>query len=143
MTLAVVLAERAAGLADRDARRMTAALDHLRRSVNIADDLGLVEEAGRSRVHLVGVLAMSGDLAAAAAEADRAAAVLRGGDRARLVLQRANLALAMGDTVSALDGFMRALPGLRRTGDVESEAKLHNNRALALLQRGRPDTAAV
>src|SRR6185295_15647093 len=94
-------------------------------------------------VYLCGALAMAGELAAAIDEADLAEGALRGGDRARLVLQRANLALAMGDAGDALDGFRRALPGLRRAGDTESQAKLHNNRGLALLQRATLAAAAA
>src|SRR3954454_21624468 len=106
--LEAVVAEHTAGIAARDERRMAAALEHLRRSVDMADRAGLREEARRSRVSLCGVLAMTGDLTAALAEAAQAEPVLRGGDRTRLVLQRANLALAAGDTDGAIDGFKRA-----------------------------------
>lgn len=109
---------------------------HLRRAVAVAVDAGLSDEEARSRVSLAGALALRGEQEAAAEQLDVAAPHLRGLDLARLHLQRANLFLVQGRPDDALAGYRIALRSVRRTGAVEWEAAVLNNRGLVHAQRG-------
>jgi tetratricopeptide (TPR) repeat protein len=127
---AASLAERALGLAAREAYDMDAAVAHLRRAVHIAQRAGLELPAAQARVHLSGTLALRGDGAGALREADRAAAVLDGPDLALLQAQRAFILQMQGRLAEALDGYQRVLPAFRRAGDRQREAKALHNRGL-------------
>ncbi|MEA2703067.1 MAG: hypothetical protein QOD63_1012 [Actinomycetota bacterium] len=128
--------ELALGEAAGDRREIDTAVTHLRRAVRIAQAAGLDAQAGRARVVLAGLLGLRGDFAGADREAARAAAVLEGSDLARLNAQRAYIDYTRGRLTEALDGFQRALPGLRRAGDTWFEASVLGNRALVLAHQG-------
>ncbi|MGI8876031.1 MAG: CHAT domain-containing protein [Egibacteraceae bacterium] len=128
---AVAVAERALGLAARADNDLSASSRHLRRAIRVAERHGLASLAAQARVSLFGTLAFRGDFAAAFREADRAGAGLRGVDRGRLELQRANVLLLQGDRlVEALDGLQRALPLFRRANETSLEATVLENRGL-------------
>ena len=107
---------------------LDAALGDLRHSVRVAAALGLTHREAEARMSLVVMLADSGRTHSALAEADRAAAVLRGRDRARLLTQRGLVLQRSGRTDEALACYRSALPALRRYGDEIWEARLLGNR---------------
>ena len=85
------MAERALGLAAVEQGRPQTAVAHLRRAVAAAERVGLTQRVGEARMSLSWALALRGATGAALEEAERAAAVLRGRDRARAQAQRALL----------------------------------------------------
>jgi hypothetical protein len=130
------VATRVLGLAARQRDDYPAALDLLRRSLDIAEAHGLASEASEARLQLVPTLALTGDAASALREAALAAPHLRGRDLARLRLHEANVLLIEGRLDDALARYRAALPGLRRAGDEHNEADLLNNRAMVCAGRG-------
>lgn len=131
------VAQRALGLAARERHDLEASLDHLRRAVRIAERHGHVIEAGRARISLFGTLAYGGDFAGALREADRAAATVRGVDRARLELQRAVVLMWQGERLDeALGHLNRAIRPFRRAGERSLEAAALHNRGLVHCYRG-------
>lgn len=127
---------RALGLAARERHDIETALVHLRLAVRVAEGAGLATSAAEARMSLVGALALGGEWSKAKREADRAAAVLRGAQLARLETQRAHLCIEQGRLDEALLGFRRALPVLRRSGDRLGEAFALDARGVAHFYRG-------
>jgi tetratricopeptide (TPR) repeat protein len=132
----IVVARRALGLAARQLQDLASAQTELRTAVRIAERAGLARRAGEARLSLALVLSYLGRQRAAMRAIERAATELRGQDRARLHMQRALLLQRMGRTDEALDGYRRALTGLRRHGDRLWEARLLVNRGLLRAYRG-------
>jgi tetratricopeptide (TPR) repeat protein len=128
--------ERALGLSDRALHDLRGAQQHLSRAVRCAERGGLGMLAAQARLNLAGVFILRGEPTLALRELDQAAPALTGGDRARLEFQRATVRYSQGELGAALDGYRRALVGLRRAGDTLFLAKLHNNRGLLHLYRG-------
>ena len=126
---AVSTAQRAAALALKEMGDLASAEQRLRS--------GLRSTAGRSargeaqaRMSLAFILLERGHTRAALGQADRAAAGLSGVDGARLLGQRALVLQRAGHTNQALAAYAKAMPALRRAGDVAWEARLLNNRGL-------------
>ena len=129
-------AEHALGLAARRAGELSASLEHLERAIRAAERHGLEELAAEARVSLLPTLMHCGDLEGAEREAEKAAPAARGAARARLELHRATVLMLQGRLDEALEGYRRALPALRRCGDVAGEANLLNDRGLLQCRRG-------
>ena len=140
---AACMAERALGLAARQAFEIDSALGHLRRAVRIAERGGLVLQAAQARVQLSGILAVRGEFPAALREADRASPTLRGGDLALLQAQRAFILQMQGRLADALEGYRLVLPAFRRSGDTFHEAKALHNRGLLHYHLGALGAAEV
>jgi tetratricopeptide (TPR) repeat protein len=130
------MAERALGLAARGEHDLDGSLAHLRRSVRIAERHGLAELAAEAGISLAGTLALGGRHAAALRQLDRAMPALSGLALARLHMQRATILMMQDRYEEALEGWRRALPELRRAGDVTSQATLLGNRGLVHSYRG-------
>ena len=132
-----VTADRALGLVARTLQDLPLAAHHFDRAVTGATSAGMVATAAEIRITLAAVLAASGRTAEALAELDLAASCARGRAAARLQAQRAFIFQRLGSHREALRHYRRALAALRRTGDVESEAKVLMNRAIANAYCGR------
>lgn len=130
-------AERALGLARREVHDLDGAWHHFQTAVRRAADHGLDGAAGLARMSLAGVLAYRGHFHKALQQAQRAADQLQGRDRSEAVLQCGNILFGLGRAEEALERYRVALPGLRRHGDRLSQARLHNNRGLLLIDLGR------
>jgi CHAT domain-containing protein len=141
--LAAVQAERALGMVARAGQDVVAAAAHLGRAIRLAERAGAVELAAHARVSRALALAYAGRVAAAHADLDHAAAVLQGGDLARVELQRAGVLQLQGRLDEADERFGRALPLLSRAGDQEALAVLYNNRGLLRSRRGQLARAEV
>ncbi len=140
---AEAVAARVLGQAARHHDDLPAAAVHLRRSLLVAEEHGLVAEEAEARLQLVPTLALLGDTSAALVEAAAVAPRLRGHSLARLRLQEANVLVFEGRVDDALVKYRAALPGLRRVGDERNEADLRNNRAMAFASRGTLAPAEV
>ncbi|MGQ0467683.1 MAG: CHAT domain-containing protein [Sporichthyaceae bacterium] len=125
---AASIAHRAAGLALADVGDLPHAERRLREATKIAEQHGLDRPAAQARMSLAVVLGARGDLAGALRELDRAEATLRGNDRAEVVAQRAHVFGTAERYEESMAAYGRALPVLRRSGNVRFEA-------LALLNR--------
>ncbi len=125
---AAVVALRARGLARRQMGDIGGAARDLTASVDRAVRLRLRQRQGEARMSLTLVLAESGRTADALAEADRARPLLRGADASRLLAQRALVLQRIGRHDEALACYRAALPGIRRAGDVQWEARSLGNR---------------
>ena len=125
---AAAVALRARALARRCTGDLGGAIDDLRRSVAVAEATGVQRRVGEARMSLVVALADAGRTGESLDEADRARPLLHGADTSRLLAQRALVLQRIGRYGEALDGYRKALPGLRRHGDVLWEARLLANR---------------
>lgn len=123
-------AERALGMAARHDQDMTAAVDHLTRSIRLADRAGASDTAADVRISLALALAYQGRIRGALAELNRAAAALSGPRLARVELQRAAVWQVQGRLDAALAAYDSAQPLLAQAGDTTALAVLHNNRGL-------------
>ncbi|MQA85589.1 MAG: CHAT domain-containing protein [Streptosporangiales bacterium] len=132
----LVVASRALGLAYRELGDADAADQYLRKAIRRAEAAGLDRRAGEARMSLVGVLADRGDLAAALAEADAAAPVLRGADAGRLLAQRALVLGRAGRLDDALASYREALRQVRQERDPRFEAGILNNLGTLQVYRG-------
>jgi tetratricopeptide (TPR) repeat protein len=138
---AASIAERALGLAARGEHDLDGSLAHLRRAVRIAEHHGLAELAAEARISLGGTLALNGGHAAALRQLERAMPALSGLALAKLQMQRATILMMQDRYDEALEGWRRALPELRRAGDLTSQATLLGNRGLVHSYQG--DMAAA
>jgi tetratricopeptide (TPR) repeat protein len=135
--------ERACGDAAIGRREISLAVACLLRAIRVAEGARLPVHAARARGTLATALAARGDFAGADRQAERAAAVLRGHDLARLTAQKANVDYARGRLIEALKGYRQALPALRRAGDVLWEAIVTENRGLILAHQGAFASAVI
>jgi len=133
---AAAMAERALGLVARELDDMASATAHLRRSVEIATSAGLPLRAAQARMSLSLTLAYAGHSEEALRQAELAAPALPPADRGRLEQQRALILQRLGRLDEALEGYRRALPLLRRTGNADDEARLMMNRGVAHAYQG-------
>lgn len=126
---AAAVAHRAAGLALADIDDLPAAVHHFRQAIAIADRHGLCAAAAKARMSLAVSLAGLGKLKASLRELDRAADASRGVDRAEVLAQRALVLGRAGRFAESMALYRKAIPVLRRSGNLRFEA-------LALLNRG-------
>ncbi|MGH3342611.1 MAG: CHAT domain-containing protein [Carbonactinosporaceae bacterium] len=136
------VALRVAGLAHKELGDVRAALRCMRRALQRAERGRLPRRAGQVRMSLVVLLADAGHSEAALAEAERAADVLTGHDAARLFVQRGLVLQRLARTDEALACFRRALPALRRRGDVLWECRTLINRGALHAYQGAHRAAA-
>lgn len=119
----------ALGLATRELGDVEAARSHLTEAVAVAEVAGSARLAANIRSTLAFTLTLLGANRDALAAMDRAEPHLRGGDAARLRMQRALILQRMGRGDEAMDWYRRALPGLQRAGDRIAEVRLRVNRS--------------
>lgn len=125
---AAAIAHRAAGLALGDVGDLPAAERRFRKAIEIASRHGLERPAAQARMSLAVVLGARGRISAALQELDRAEAALQGTDRAEVLAQRGHVLGTADRYEESMAAYRRALPVLRRSGNVRFEA-------LALLNR--------
>lgn len=118
------------GLVAKEQQELDRAVEHLRQAVDAAQRAGLVTRAAQARMSLCFVLVSRGDTDAALAEVDLADGVLHGADGARLQMRRGLVLQRLGRLDAALEAYGRALPALRRSGDLVWEARLLTNRGV-------------
>lgn len=138
---AACVAERALGVAAMQQSRLDDALVHLRAAVRAgrrAADAGLTGEA---RMSLASALMLRGRPRQSAQEIGRALAELDGVAAARALTQRAAISQELGRLDDAFDDLRRALPVLRRAGDVQWATRALSNRGL--LHTARREFAAA
>ena len=134
---------RVRALALRAVGDLTSALEALREAVAVAVALGADRRAAEARMSLVVLLAEVGNVEAALAEADSAAAHLDGVDASRLEAQRGLVLQRAGRSTDALEAYARALPGIEAAGDDVWEARLLGNRGALFAYNGRFDESRV
>jgi tetratricopeptide (TPR) repeat protein len=129
-TAALSTAQQALGLAARERNDVRAALRHQRAAVATARRAGLGPREGQARASLCATYLYAGRTTDAIREAERAAAVSRGLDLARVEMQRAGILARLGRYDESLAAMRPALAALRDEGDDLWEARLLNNRGL-------------
>lgn len=125
---AAAIAHRAAGLALADVGDLPAAERRFRTAIDVAERHGLERPAALARMSLAVVLGARGGISAALQELDRAQTALHGTDRAEVLAQRGHVLGTADRYEESMAAYRRALPVLRRSGNVRFEA-------LALLNR--------
>lgn len=133
---ATSVARRALGVAFRAEGDLQSARAHLDRSIDVAVASGLDCRAAESRVALAAVAAAqgaSGEALSLLAKAERA---LQSEEAGRLEVQRAVILQRLGRLDEAFAGYGRALVLLRRSGDVDGQARALSNRGVLLAYRG-------
>jgi tetratricopeptide (TPR) repeat protein len=132
---AVCVAERAAGVAAMQQSRLDDAIAHLTSAVAAGRRSGARGCTGEARMSLAGALLVRGrpsrsfrHIAAALEELDGVAA-------ARARTQRAAMLQEVGRLDEALEDLRRALPVLRRSGDVPWATRALSNRGLLHISR--------
>ncbi|MGH9277656.1 MAG: CHAT domain-containing protein [Acidimicrobiales bacterium] len=133
---AAAIAKRTMGVAAVHLSDSRAAITHLRQAIRLAETAGDPLLASQARLSLTTALTHAGAIRRALQEADRAAPVLGGVERAALEMQRASILHRLGRLGEAREGYQRALPVIRRSGDTLREARLLNNRGLFHLDSG-------
>ena len=128
-------AERALGVAAMSLRELDPAVRHLRSAVRAGRRAGSRRCAGEARMSLASALVLRGRPAQARREIEVAIAELDGVSGARAGVQRAAILQELGRDDEALEGVRRALPVLRRAGDVEWAARALSNRSLIHVAR--------
>jgi tetratricopeptide (TPR) repeat protein len=139
--VAAATAARALGVARRDGGDLAGAAEAFAAALRAARRAGDAGLAGRVRISLTGLHIVAGDLAAARAEAARAAPLLAAVDRARLEMQMAVAEERAGLLAEAVARYDAAAPVLAAAGDELWSARLRLNRSVALAQLGRLDEA--
>lgn len=134
--LALLIAERALGLAAREQSDLTAARRHLLRSIAIAVQEGFDEEAALSRVRLADIAALRGSTAAALEQFHALDDSATGAARVRSKVHQALLLQRTGQHEEALAQYRRAIPKLRRFGLALEEAQALSNRSILHTYRG-------
>jgi hypothetical protein len=133
---AASIAWRALGLVAMYGHRLELARSHLDRAIAVAADHDLPALGAEARLTLAATIAMSGDVARALAETERAGRSLAGVGRARMQAQRAVMLDFEGRTTEASDAYRAAITGLRRHGDRLWEARARHNRGIMRLEQG-------
>ena len=110
---------------------------HFGRAAELADVSGFEVVAAQVRLQLAIVLVWVGRTDEALHELDIASPFLRDDHRGQLRAQRAFILQRLGRYDDALREFRHALAALRRSGDVESEAKLLMSRGVMHAARGK------
>lgn len=133
----------ALGLALREQGRLEESRRELELALRLADDHQQTTTAARIRSSLALVLFHQGETERALQETEEAGRFLRGADAARTEAQRALILQRLGLHDEALAAYDRALPGLRRYGDVVAEARHLSNRGVLRTYAGDHRGAAA
>jgi tetratricopeptide (TPR) repeat protein len=123
-------AERALGLVAKERNDFRAACEHLRAAVRLGERSTDPRRAAEARMSLSLVLVHCGRTAEAVRQADLAVAAFRGADAGPAHMQRALVLQQLGRFDEALEGYRRALAGVRRSGDRQWEARVLGNRGV-------------
>ncbi|MBX6371394.1 MAG: CHAT domain-containing protein [Acidothermus sp.] len=135
----MVLALRALALATRRLAGPRAALPFAAQALRVA---GAPDEAhAHAQMTHAALLAECGRTRQALAACRAAAEAVRGVARGPVFAQLALLASRAGDLETALQYYRKALPLLRRGGDIHGQCRLFLNRANSLAYAGRLDAA--
>ncbi len=132
---AVSVAERALGLVALHRNDLDLAISRLRASVAAGRRAGAPRYVGEARGSLASALVLRGRPSGAFREIESALRDLDGLAAARALTQRSAILQEMGRVDEALEDLRRALPTLRRSGDVQSVARTLCNRSLLLVRR--------
>ena len=138
---AVCVAERALGVAAIQQSRVDDAVVHLRSAVRSGRRAGERRATGEARMSLASALLLSGRPGHSFHQIGLALAELDGVAAARARTQRAAMLQDLGRLDEASDDLRRALPVLRRAGDVQWATRALSNRGLLHVSR-REFTAA-
>ncbi|KGM00774.1 hypothetical protein, partial [Cellulomonas cellasea] len=138
---AACVAERALGVAAMQQSRLDDALAHLRAAVRAGRRAADARLTGEARMSLASALMLRGRPRQSAQEIGRALADLDGVAAARALTQRAAISQELGRLDDAFDDLRRALPVLRRAGDVQWATRALSNRGL--LHTARREFAAA
>lgn len=131
----VSTAERALGVAAMSVSELDLAVGSLRNAVRAGQRAGLSRCTGEARMSLASALVLRGRPAQARREIEAAIGELDGLAGARAGVQRAAILQELGRDDEALEGVRRALPVLRRAGDVEWATRALSNRSLIHVAR--------
>ncbi len=134
--ITLVILERALGLAERELNDLAAAKRHLRRSIKVAEDAGLLTEAANTKGRLAYVISLAGDTESALAGLDPPIQETSGVTRAQMQMQRALVLQRAGRIDEALAQYRLAIPPLKRGHQYLDEARARNNRAVLHSYRG-------
>lgn len=129
------LAERALGVAAMQQSRLDDAITHLRTAVSLGRRSGVASCAGEARMSLASALLLRGRPAQSFRQIDQAVDELKGVAAARARTQRAAILQEHGRLEAALEDLRRALPVLRRSGDVQWATRALSNRGLLRISR--------
>ena len=131
----VSTAERALGVAAMSVSELDLAVRSLRKAVRAGQRAGSARATGEARMSLASALVLRGRPAQARQEIEAAIGELAGLAGARAGVQRAAIMQELGRDDEALEGVRRALPVLRRAGDVEWATRALSNRSLIHVTR--------
>jgi len=135
------LAHHAAGVVLRDRGDLAGAVAELRKADRLARASGRAERAVDVEATLGVTLAWMGHSRQGLALLDQAVTASRGGAAGRVLMRRASVLKDLGRFREAHQDLCRALPYLRRAGDVIWEARSLTHRAEVLLGLGLPGRA--
>ncbi|MBB2921587.1 CHAT domain-containing protein [Cellulomonas cellasea] len=127
---ALCVAERALGVAAMQQSRLDDAVGRLRAAVRAGRRASDARLTGEARMSLASALMLRGRPRQSAQEISRALAELDGVAAARALTQRAAISQELGHLDDAFDDLRRALPVLRRAGDVQWATRALSNRGL-------------
>ena len=131
----VSTAERALGVAAMSVFELDLAVSSLRKAVRAGQRAGSARYSGEARMSLAAALGLRGRPAQARREIEAAIGELDGLAGARAGVQRAAILQELGRDDEAIEGLRRALPVLRRAGDVEWVTRALSNRSLIHVAR--------
>ncbi len=131
------------GIWERDFGRIATALDHLRRARDLAVRSGSADREADVLATLGAALVHSGRTRQGLRTMERAVARGEGVTAARVLFRRAYVRWVVGDHEGSLSDCRRALPVLRKEGDVIWTARTLTLRATVHLAVGAADRAAA
>ncbi|HET6562880.1 MAG TPA: CHAT domain-containing protein [Marmoricola sp.] len=141
-------ARQAIGIVLRDRGDLADAVAELRTALRLARAARRPDRAADVRATLGAALVMDGLTSRGLAELDAAADSSEGVLLSRVLTRKAYVLSMLGRHAEALDDIRRALPGIRRSGDLVWEARTLNNRAdlhlaLGAVSRAEHDVVAA
>lgn len=131
----VSVARRASGVAAMQQDHLDVAIARLRGAIDAARKAADPRLGGEAHMSLASALVLRGAPARAFASIETAISELTGLSAARARTQRSAILQELGRIDEALDDLRRALPVLRRFGDVQWETRALSNRSLLLNTR--------
>jgi tetratricopeptide (TPR) repeat protein len=126
----IAMAERALGVAAMTLNDVDLAIVHLRSAVTAGIRATSRQVAGEARMSLASALLLRGMCSQALRQIATAVGELDGLSAARAHVQHAAILQELGRDSEAFEELRRALPVLRRNGDVEWQVRVYSNRSL-------------
>lgn len=131
----VSLSERTLGVAAMQQSRLDDAITHLRVAVETGRRAHATAATGEARMSLASALLLHGEPGRSFRQIETALTELDGVPAARARTQRAAMLQELGQFDDALEDLRRALPVLRRAGDVQWATRALSNRGLLRISR--------